>query len=353
MTSIVPHSRPNVGEEEAIAAQCVIASGRLAQGEEVAAFEADVAQYFGRKFGVAVSSGTAALHLALLSLETPANGLVAMPSYVCTALLHAVRAAGLSPLVADIEVQSRNLDVADLGQRVGGDFGALILPHMFGQSADVEAAAALGRPVIEDCALSIGATRDGYKVGASGELAACSFYATKMMTSGGEGGMLLMDEPELADRARQLREYDGLAADRLRFNYKMTDVAAAVGRVQLRRLDSFIARRRELAARYDEAFRLLPVTLPMADAGGVYHRYLLRLDQPVADLVDRFDALGVSVRKPVPQPLHRQLNGDTVGCPVTDRACERDLSIPLFPALDEVEVDRVIFAVKKLLDKSG
>jgi dTDP-4-amino-4,6-dideoxygalactose transaminase len=201
--------------------------------------------------------------------------------------------------------------------------------------------------------MSIGANRDGRKVGAFGDLAACSFYATKMMTSGGEGGMLLMDVPELADRARELREYDGMAADRTRYNFKMTEAAAAVGRVQLRRLDEFAARRRHLAAGYDEAFRRLPVTLPTTDPGAVYHRYVLGLQRPVEGLIDRFEAFGVAVRKPVPRPLHRELSGCPVPCPVTDRACELDLSIPLFPSLTEPEVEQVTRAVSSILRENG
>ena len=353
MSPAVPHSRPTIGREEAAAAHGIITSGRLAQGEEVAAFEADVADYLGRRFAVAVSSGTAALHLALASLELPGDELVGMPSHVCTALLHAARAAGMGALIADVEAQSRNLDAEDLVGKGGRDCAAIILPHMFGLPANVEAVAALGRPVIEDCAMALGATGDGRKVGSTSEIAICSFYATKMITSGGEGGMLLTDNLELAERSRELREYDGLTADRPRYNYKMTDVAAAVGRVQLRRLDGFVARRREIAAEYDEAFSQLPVSLPIAAVGAAFHRYLLRLSDPVGDLPDRFERRGVAVRKPVPVPLHRQPGRQAAPCPEADRACERDLSIPLFPSLSRTEVDQVMRTVRDTLEESG
>ncbi len=204
-----------MGEAEAEAAARVVRSGQVAQGREVEAFEREVADFTGRRYGVAVSSGTAALHLGLLALGIGEGQRVAVPSYVCTALLHATWAVGAVPVPCDIDAQTRNMAPAALAQLESVDVA--IVPHMFGLPADMDAFDKLGIPYIEDCAMSIGATRAGRPLGSNGALSICSFYATKMLGVG-EGGMVLTDERHLADAVRQRREYDGVPARRVHFN---------------------------------------------------------------------------------------------------------------------------------------
>lgn len=340
----IPHSRPTVGQAEAEAVQRVVLSGNLAQGGEVEAFEEEVAAFIGRRYAVAVSSGSAALHLALLALGVGQRDEVVVPSYVCNALLHAVSATGARPIVADIEAPTRNLDAASCRQHCSAVCRAIILPHMFGLPVAVEAFQDLGVALIEDCAMSIGAEFAGSKVGAVGEMAICSFYATKVIATG-EGGMVLTDKMELAKELRALRQYDGLPADRLRFNCKMSDMAAALGRVQLRRLPEFIERRRSLAARYDEAFAGLAVECPPSTPGHIYFRYVVGVESEVDVIIDQLEARSVSARRPIYQPLHRELGAPDSQYPRATAAYARDLSLPLYPSLDEVEIERVIDAV--------
>lgn len=275
----IPHSKPSIGEFEVEAAARVLLSGRLAQGEEVEAFEADVAALVGKRYGIAVTSGTSALQLAMLALGVGRGDEVVVPSYVCTALLHAVRAAGAEPIVCDIDSRTRNLEPSRAKSCLSPNSKAIVIPHMFGLTQDVRAFGDFGLPVIEDCAMSLGGDCGGTPSGAVGDLTICSFYATKVISTGGEGGMILTDDENMALSLRGLREYDGLSTNSVRYNSKMTDLAAAIGRVQVGRLPEFIERRRQLAARYCRAFDMLET--PLGDAGHIYYRYVIGVaDRP-------------------------------------------------------------------------
>ena len=363
MNSAIPHSRPSMGEEEANAALRVLRSGRVAQGKEVQGFEREVAEFVGRGHGVAVSSGTAALHLALLALELEAGSRVLAPSYVCTALLHAIRMADARPALCDVDLETGNLDPRDADARWRGKFQAAILPHMFGMPGCIDELSSLGVPLVEDLAMSIGAfgripsgggdvssvSAKGVRLGCFGRLSICSFYATKLLTSGGEGGMVLTDSPELAEKMMRLREYDGLPAGRLRYNYKMTDLAAAVGRVQLQKLSEHIERRRQIAAIYDAAFDRLPVGLPPKDERRIYFRYVLRTRRPVGEIASQLASHGITARKPVDRPLHRELGAADSDYPNTSKAHEFDMSIPLYPSQTEAEIARVVSAIESVV----
>ncbi|MBT4496499.1 MAG: DegT/DnrJ/EryC1/StrS aminotransferase family protein [Gemmatimonadetes bacterium] len=347
MKIAIPHSRPTLGEAEAEAVHRVVLSGQLVQGREVAVFEEEVAAFTGRRFAVAVSSGTAGLHLALLALEVGEGDEVILPSYVCTALLHAAWAAGSTPVAVDVDPSTRNLDVGRVREKLGERTRAIIAPHMFGLPAPVEEIEELDLPVIEDCAMSIGAEHRGRPVGSFGRLSVCSFYTTKMMAAG-EGGMVLTDDPELAERVRARREYDGLPASHLRFNYKMTDVEAALGRVQLVRLPEFVARRREVAVLYQRGLVDSGLKLPLENPEHVYYRYILRAGAGAEPFMAALEEEGVAARRPIDRPLHRELGGEDGEYPHATAAHRKDVSIPIYPSLGATEIDRVIKAVLKV-----
>ncbi|MBT6147219.1 MAG: hypothetical protein HOH74_17415, partial [Gemmatimonadetes bacterium] len=283
---MIPHSCPTLGEEEARAAARVVQSGHVAQGREVEAFEAEVAERLGRTHAVAVSSGTVALGLTLSALNV-AEGRVLMPSYVCSALLHATRQAGAQPALADV-ADDGNLAATTA---VSEPLRAIIVPHLFGQPAPVAAIAGAGVPVIEDLAMALG-TRD---VGGEGIAAVCSFYATKVITSAGEGGMVVTDDAGLAREVRSRREYDGQDPGVLRWNAKLTDVAAAVGRIQLRRLDEFVAARRHLADAYRTALASTRFKLPPDQPAANHYRFVLGLPEGwrLPGVLDRMRSAGV------------------------------------------------------------
>jgi dTDP-4-amino-4,6-dideoxygalactose transaminase len=274
---------------------------------------------------------------------------VIFPSYVCTALLNAVRYVGAKPVLAEIDPDTLNIDPANVKKRLSARTKAVIAPHLFGLPADIDAITAMGVPVIEDCAQSVGAVIDGRRVGAFGHAAVFSFYATKVITTG-EGGMVVSDDLTLLERIRDLKEYDGKKSNRVRYNYKMTDMQAAMGMAQLQRLATFIARRRTIARKYDEAFRALPVRLPKSDSGHIYYRYLIRLAGDVNEPVRKLAKHGIESAIPVHLPLHRHLNLD--GYHVTEELWKRSLSIPIYPSLTENEIKRVIDVVGEVTENS-
>ena len=266
MKGMIPHSKPLIGEEEIGAVTGVLRSGMLSQGAEVAAFEEACAGLVGRRYGVAVNSGTAALHLALIALGVGGEDSVAIPSYACAALVHPVHWQHADTVLCDVGADW-NLDVGE----VPGTAKAVIVPHLFGKRCDV-AGMPQGPVVIEDIAQSIGGG-----TGCASAVSVASFYATKLLTTG-EGGMLLTDDVGIAELARDLRDYDNRDDFRVRYAYKMNDLQAALGRVQLVRLPEFVARRREIAASYSAAFSGFPLELP-DPVDHVFFRYAVRLGE--------------------------------------------------------------------------
>ncbi len=341
---MIPHSRPTLSDADRQRVVEVLTSGWIVQGQEVEAFEHELAAFVGRQGGVAVSSGSAALHLSLLALGIGPGAEVVIPTYVCDAVHHAVVHAGGAAVLADADPRSASLDLLDVERRLTARTKAIILPHAFGLAADVAAFTALGVPVIEDCAQAIGALDGGRPVGSRGVLAVFSFYATKMLTTG-EGGMVASDDARLLARVRDLREYDERTDLSARFNFKLTDLQAALGRAQLARLPAFIERRRAIAATYRRALAAAPCELPPDAAGGrhVYHRFVVAPDPPLAPIISRLAALGVQGRRPVFRPLHRALGGGAY--PAADRLWDRSLSVPCFPSMTDAEVERVAEAV--------
>ena len=333
---MIPHSRPTLDEEDRQAVLDVLQAGRLVQGEQVAGFEADLSAMIGISHAAAVSSGTAALHLALLALGAGDGDEVICPSYVCSALLHAVRCAKATPIIADIERDTFNIDVQDVKKRITEKTKAIIVPHLFGLPADMAEITSLGIPVIEDCAQAPGSRYRERFTGSIGVISIFSFYATKVIAAG-EGGMLLSSDAGLIEKIKDLRDYDEREEDALRYNYKMTDMQAALGRSQLRKIDGFIKRRREIAGHYDLILKKagipIPVTPPERDH--IYYRYVILLDQ-AEQFIEAMNQSGVACRRPVFKPLHRYLG--LSGYSVTDDVWKRAVSIPIYPSLTQLDL---------------
>jgi dTDP-4-amino-4,6-dideoxygalactose transaminase len=342
----IPHSRPTLDEEEARAAAAVVASGHVAEGPAVEAFEQELAAFIGVPHAVAASSGTAALHLVLAAMGVGPGDEVVIPSFVCSALLHAVSYTGAKPVLADIDPATLNLDPRDVEQRLSPRTRAVILVHMFGLAADVTRFLGLGIPIIEDCAHSIGGCHGNRLLGSLGQAAVFSFYATKVIATG-EGGMVATGSRELADRVRDLKSYDKKGDRRLRFNYQLTDIQAAVGRVQLAKLGSFIFRRRDIARCYRAAFQELAVGHPPDDPGHIYYRYVLDTGRDCSAVIRRASEAGVGCDRPVYMPLHRLLG--QAEFPHAEKAWRQCLSIPIYPSLTAADQERVIEAVSSLL----
>ena len=344
---MIPHSKVILEEEDLASVIEVLRSGLLTQGEIVSSLETKIARFIGVKYAVAVNSGTAALHLSLLCLGIGDGSEVIIPSYVCTALLNAIHYVRATPVLVDIDPHTYNISVESTKRAITERTRAIIVPHMFGLPADIDSTVSLGIPVIEDCAHSVGARFKGRYTGSFGLLSIFSFYATKMLGAG-EGGMVVSNEFDLIETIRDQRDYDEKETYTVRYNYKMTDVQAAVCESQLKKLPSFIEKRKEIAGLYNSGLDGVGARVPVVPEGRehIYYRYVVPLENPVS-FMEEMRKRGIECRRPVFKPLHRYLQ--LSGYPMTDDAWEKAVSVPIYPSLRVEEAHLIVDAINTIL----
>ncbi len=376
----LPYGRQWIDEEDIEAVAKVLRSDWITTGPQVPAFERAVASFVGAREGVAVSSGTAALHTAVYAAGIGPGDEVIVPSLTFVATANAVVFQGGTPMFADVEEDTLLLDSEDVEERITGRTKAIMTVDYAGQPCDYDRFRALADEheltLIADACHALGAEYRGKRVGSLADLTAFSFHPVKHITTG-EGGMVVTDNPEFAARMHRFRNH-GITSDHrerarrgtwyyemadLGYNYRITDFQCALGLSQLRKLPKWIARRRKIAERYDEAFASLPAAQPLTVTGDVlhvYHLYVLRLRLDVLD-GDR-EAVFVALRErgvganvhyiPVHlHPFYRTRYGTETGlCPVAEDAYTRILSLPIFPAMSDEDVASVVTAVKESCD---
>jgi dTDP-4-amino-4,6-dideoxygalactose transaminase len=242
------------------------------------------------------------------------------------------------------------MDPDDLKKRLTSKSKAIIAVHLFGLPADMDDILALGLPVIEDCAQSLGANLGGRMLGTLGAISICSFYATKLITTG-EGGMILSSDNGLLAKARDLRDYDKRESFAPRFNYKMTDLQGALGCSQLEKLESFLGQREALAGVYNEQLATLPCTLPISQEGRIYYRYVVSMKGNITELIQTLVNMGIEVARPVYRPLHRYF--DLEDYPGAEMAWKSHLSLPIHPSLTSQDVHRVCHALQQALTENS
>ena len=347
---------PIIGDAEIAAVTKVLRSGMLAQGREVAAFEGEFADKFSGGHAAAVSNGTMALVVALQAGNVGPGDEVIVPSFTFAATANAVALVGATPVFADIDPDTFCIDPAHAESLISNRTKAIIAVHLYGHMAPMSDLSELAEHnhlfLIEDAAQAHGATRDGLPVGALSALSTYSFYPTKNMTTG-EGGMVTGRDAELVAMAGLLRNH-GMDKryyhDIIGGNARMTDIAAAIGRIQLEQVEAWNGRRREIAATYDLHLAGIVTTPSVAtDTMHVFHQYTIRSgrrDEIIASC--REAGVGFGIYYPI--PCHRQeafapYTGDELV--ETDRAAAEVLSIPIRPDLTETEIECVIDAVTK------
>lgn len=336
MIKKIPHSFPTITKKDISAVTSVLSSGKLAQGIAVERFEKKMAERFCQKEAAAASSGTAALHLLFLALGLKENDEVIMPSYGCVALLNAVAYCGAKPVLADVCENDFGINPNEVKKKLSRKTKAILVPHLFGTCARVEELRSLGVCIVEDIAQSIGARLHGKPAGSYGDFAVCSFYATKMLTTG-EGGMVLGSDKKVLNVIKDMREYDQKKQHKIRYNYKMTDFQAALGLSQLSQLPGFIRKRRKLANIYANVFSSVPfVKIPEIREGTepVFYRFVIR----VRRYLQAFDKTAlthhIESKKPVYSPVHPYLPVKNK-FPVSDMLFSEARSIPIYPSLNE------------------
>lgn len=344
-------------EEIDAAVQRVLAEGRYLLGPETAAFEAEFAQSVGARHAVTVANGTDALCLALRAFGVRAGDHVITVSHTAVATASAIVMAGASPVFVDIDPATYTMAPDALEhalaalQAQGASVSAIVPVHLYGHPADMGSISAIARrygvPVVEDCAQA-----SGSPVGRDGDAAAFSFYPTKNLGAFGDGGAIVTSDPAIAERLRGLRQYGWRDEARISaetgVNSRLDEVQAAILRIKLRALDANVARRRAIAAMYDEAFAALPVVRPARAPGEqhAFHLYVLALDQ--RDRVKRHlesEGIGAAIHYPTPVHLQPAFAAGAPSLPHTERAAQRVLSLPIYPELSDDEIRRVIRAV--------
>ena len=359
---MIPIARPQMGEEEKERVWEAMASGSLAQGPRVAELEQRFAAFIGVAHAVATSSGTTALHLALLGRDIgPGDEVITVP-FTFIASANSIVYTGARPVFVDVEERDFTIDVGQVEAAITPRTRAILPVSLYGQPADLPTLAEIadrhGVTIIEDAAQAHGAAIGDRRSGSWGA-GTFSFYPTKNMTTG-EGGMITTDDAELAGRVRLLREH-GMHVryhhDVIGYNFRMTDLAAAIGLAQLPKLPGYNDRRREIAARYDAELRgvLTPAVRP--GVTHVYHQYTIRVRERDA-FADRLRERGVGSAVYYPIPVHRQKPFLALGYgderyPVTDRLTEQVLSIPVHPSLTDNELATVIGAVNETAAELG
>lgn len=357
MSEFIPPAKPIIGDDEREAVDRVLRSGMVAQGPEVAAFEKEFSEHFvpGRP-SVAVNSGTAGLHLGLLAVGVGAGDEVIVPSFTFAATGNSVALTGATPVFVDIEPETFSLDPEAVAAAITPKTKGILPVHLYGHPArmrELEALAAeRGVALYEDAAQAHGAALDGRPVGSFGEFAMFSLYPTKNMTSG-EGGMVTTATDEIARRVKLLRnqgmerQYEN---EIIGFNARMTDIHAAIGRVQLTKVDAWTRQRQQNAAFLDANLQGVVVP-PVADgAVHVYHQYTIRVPEDrdgfVAALKSEYN-VGAGVYYPIPNHRLPSLAPYAPGLdlPRTEEAAQQVVSLPVHPSLSEGDLERIVAAV--------
>lgn len=329
---MIPHNKPSLGVAEQAAAARVLGTGWVAQGAEVEAYEQELCKFFGVPEGhaVVVSSGSSALYLALWALNGH-GARVGMPVYSCTALRNATSFVGGQNVYFDCAQGGPNLDLDQVSR---SNIDILIAPSMYGIPLNLSQTR--NYQVVEDLAQSMGASVADKRIGLRGDLGICSFYATKMITSGGQGGAVIGRDKALIDKIKDFREFDCRDDAQARFNFQMTDLQAAVGRVQLNRLPDFIQARERWFALYRQA----GLELIDDDAPGVRpvrYRIVMRCDQPNR-VIAALEAQGVHAIIPIEE---FELLDTPSDYPNAKALTHSTVSLPAYPGLLEKDVMRI------------
>ena len=356
----VPIAKPIIGDEEIENVVEVLKSGMIAQGPKVAEFEQKFAEWVGAEYGIAVNSGTAALHTALLACDIGPGDEVITTPFTFIASGNSIVYTGAKPVFADIDLKTYTLSPDAIEDKITENTKAIMPVQLYGQSAEMdrinEIAEKYGLIVIEDAAQAHGATFKGQKVGSMGDMSCFSFYPTKNMTTS-EGGIITTDDEDLAEGARMFRAHGATVRyhhDAIGYNFRMTDISAAIGLAQLEKIDGFNDERIANADYLNKGLADVDgIITPFCADGSkhVYHQYTIRVEKGDRDdWVDIINDCGVGtgIHYPIPlynQPIYNALEFEGY-CPNAELAADNVISLPVHPSLTQDDLDLVIEAVR-------
>lgn len=364
----IPLVRSTIEDDDIKSMISAVSKKEISYGKLTCIFEDELAHYLGLKGGVATNSGTSALHLALRALDIKSGDEVIVPSYTCISLLHSIHYVHATPIFVDINFNVKhmdyNMDMEEVFNKITKNTKAIIVPHLFGSPAKIDRLTNLEIPVIEDATQCIGSVYKNCPIGSFGTISAFSFHESKVLACG-EGGMILTNSKDLLDQIKYLSDYACEQPDlRLkrdknypyeeRYNYKMCGINAALGLSQLKKIETFVKRRKEVAKIYtDEFCHLKGVELPdPLYEPNIFFRYMVNLKEkhPI-DILNFLLKKGIEGGRGVCPPLHyyEQSQSNNRKYPTIEYALNHLVSIPLYPSLTESEVMYIIKCFKDSL----
>ena len=356
---MIPISKPIIGEEEERLVIEVLKSGHLAQGQKVEEFEKKFADYIGVKYAIATNSGTSALHTALLANGIGQNDEVITTAFTFIASVNSIAYCRAKPVFADIEEGTFNIDASLIESKITNKTKAIMPVHLYGNPCNMDAIKDIADKnnllIIEDACQAHGASYNGKKVGSFGT-GCFSFYPSKNITTG-EGGIITTDNANAAEKCRLLRNHGSKVRyyhELIGYNYRMTDLAAAIGIAQLKKLDSFNKKRKENADYLTKSLSKIPwIITPKIKNGCVhaFHQYTIRIVGKKRDDVAKFleqKGIQASVYYPVPATLQKIYENIKVKLPVSEKLAKEVLSIPVHPALSKEDLNHIISAFEEL-----
>jgi perosamine synthetase len=364
LLKMIPIAKPIIGEDEISAVTAILKSGIIAQGRKVEEFEEAFAGFIGTKYAVAVNSGTAALHIALLSYGIGEESEVITSSFTFIATANSILFTGAKPVFVDIEEDTFNIAPDSIGEKITPRTKAIMPVHLYGQPCDMKKimriAQERGLTVIEDACQAHGAEYEGKKVGSFGT-GCFSFYPTKNMATG-EGGMITTNDKDIAQKARMIRSHgqrQRYLHEILGYNYRMTDIAAAIGLCQLGKLEQFNSKRIENAKFLTQELSGIKGLMPpsiKSNTRHVFHQYTVRITQdfgiPRDELRQKLMNKGVATEVYYPLPIHKQPLYQNLGyndyLPSSEKAAREVLSLPVHPSLTKEDLENIVRAIQDI-----
>jgi dTDP-4-amino-4,6-dideoxygalactose transaminase len=310
---MIPIAKPLLNDEEKQAIQSVVDSGIIAAGPKTEEFEKAFGEFVGTKYGIATTSGTTALHLGLLSLDIKKGDEVILPSFSFIASANVIRFCDATPVFCDVDLQTFNINHEQIEHLITEKTKAVMPVHLYGQAADMkpieEIAEKHNISIIGDAAQAHGASYHGSKVGSFGDLECFSFYPTKNMTTG-EGGMITTNDEQIVEKAQSIRNHGrnktkwGYEHDRVGYNYRMTDIAASIGLIQLKKLPEFLKKRRKNASFFDQNLKGVTTPYQLPNAQHTYHQYTIQYNKR-SELIEHLKKNQIGFGIYYPKPLHK------------------------------------------------
>lgn len=358
---MIPHNRPTLSLSDSDVIAKVIASGYIAQGQQVSSFESAMTDYVGLKYGCALSSGTASLYVALKVAGVTKGDKVIIPTYVCSALLNAIFMLGATPVLMDVDRNNYNIVWSEVIETIDERTRAIIVPHIHGVPTYIEKSL-LPQSVtlIEDCATAVNSyvSYEGHRkhVGNIGDMAVFSFYATKYFTTG-QGGMVCTNNEALYKRLIDYRDFDCCEQYEPRFNFQMTDMQAAMGIAQMEHFADFDKKRKQIASvykelcackgwRYQGCEREGKQYMPFANN----YRFIIELSNKECRelLMNQLEINGIKTIVPIEryELLHNYLHMEAIQFANAEQIVDVTLSLPIYPALSETELDKILTILK-------